>query len=160
MKLICRFFVTVSRFMLDFDICSYNCFYVHIGSILLAPSKYHARGPGRSSETHHEEHRQSLVECWWTQEREGWERREGEASQEEPGWPWWPPSIRGLEYAWPPEQVAGRHASATGEQLMMMWCCVNFCWWNYVNVYYVMTYFWWWCNYCDGVVKLFHILWL
>ena len=37
---------------------------VHIGSTLSAPSKYHARGPvGSSSETHHEEHRRSLMEC-------------------------------------------------------------------------------------------------
>ena len=140
--------------MLDFHICSLTVS-MHIGSILSAPSKYHAWGPiGSGSETHHQEHRRSSAECWQTQEREGWERREGEASQEEPRRLWWPPGVHGSECAWPPKQVVGHHASTTGEQLMMMWCCVNFCWWNYVNVNSVMTYFWWWCNYYDEVVKL------
>ena len=63
MKLICRFFVTVSRFMLNFIYVPITVS-VHIGSVLSAPSKYHAQGPvGSGSETHHEEHRRSSTEC-------------------------------------------------------------------------------------------------
>ena len=57
MKLICRFFVIVSRFMLIFIYVPITVS-VHIGSILSASSKYHARGPaGSGSKTHHEDPR-------------------------------------------------------------------------------------------------------